>query len=119
MRKHSIPLVLVEVLSLGCASLGSAPDRPYRVSGMHADSAPAGTMDQGGFVLKLDGGVEYAVQVSESSGVVSLRTTLRNHGPQAIRYDPQRALARLRLGDAVEIGGRDVSLTLRLEQVRR
>ena len=85
------PLLFVGLLALACAGLTSPPERPYRVSGMASTPVRlGGEKGSESHVVQLDEGVEYIVQAAEASGVVRLRTVVRNGSRYPVRYDVQR-----------------------------
>jgi hypothetical protein len=86
-------LLVMSVISVGCAGVTAAPERAYRVATAAARPAVGG--GEGGsttYVVQLEGGVEYGLDASETAGVVRLRIAIRNAGRELVRYDPARVI---------------------------
>ena len=80
-------------LALACAGLTGPRDRPYRASGVGSAPTLLGSDDGStSYVVHLEEGVEYSVQVAEAAGVVRLRTVIRNSGREPVRYEPERGI---------------------------
>jgi hypothetical protein len=71
-------------LVLGCA--GVAPlERRYRISELRSTKAP--DLAGGAATVHLGDGLEYTVEATLASGVVTLRVFIRNRGRDSVQYD--------------------------------
>ena len=97
-------LPLLVAIGLGCAAMARPPERHYRVSGLGATLTP-NSSGHATYVVHVDAGIEYTVEAIVTSGVVRLRTVIRNGGREPVRYDLQRMVVAAADGAPLRLAG--------------